>query len=135
MEDQERLKQIKNRVAEDGADGDKQWLLEHIEEALGLERLFALQQTRMAEATKVWREATGKRDVLPDLGDLLAWLLDNRRAPDPRVAALVEAAKTGAAKAIATWGANQALGVKQRSLAEVVMAVIDEAALYALEDK
>lgn len=43
-----------------------------------LERLFALQQTRMGEATEAWREATGKHDVLPDLGDLLAWLLSTR---------------------------------------------------------
>jgi len=40
-----------------------------------LEALFALQQTRMAEATRMWQEATGKQDVLPDLGDLLAWLM------------------------------------------------------------
>ena len=40
-----------------------------------LEALFALQKTRMAEATRMWQEATGKQDVLPDLGDLLAWLM------------------------------------------------------------
>ena len=40
-----------------------------------LERLFALQQTRMAEATRIWQKATGRQDVLPDLGDLLAWLM------------------------------------------------------------
>jgi hypothetical protein len=45
-----------------------------------LETLFRLQRTRMAEATKVWREATHKPDVVPDLGDLLAWLLSARKA-------------------------------------------------------
>jgi len=40
-----------------------------------LEALFALQQIRMAEATYMWQEATGRRDVLLDLGDLLAWLM------------------------------------------------------------
>jgi hypothetical protein len=40
-----------------------------------LEALFALQRTRMAEAIRTWQEETGKRDVLPDLGDLLAWLM------------------------------------------------------------
>ena len=40
-----------------------------------LEALFALQQTRMAEATRMWQEAMGKQDALPDLGDLLAWLI------------------------------------------------------------
>ncbi len=41
-----------------------------------LQQLFDLQYTRMGEATKFWREATGRHDVMPDLGDLLAWLVD-----------------------------------------------------------
>jgi len=45
-----------------------------------LEALFALQQTRMAEATEAWHKATGKHDVLPDLGDLLAWLMTRSAA-------------------------------------------------------
>jgi len=45
-----------------------------------LEALFALQQTRMAEATEAWHKATGKHDVLPNLGDLLAWLMTRSAA-------------------------------------------------------
>lgn len=49
---------------------------EAIERCEELERLFDLQQTRMDTATELWRNATGKHDILPDLGDLLAWLLE-----------------------------------------------------------
>jgi hypothetical protein len=78
-----RLHLIKSLVREQGADGDKCWLIVQLEtEALEagvriseLEALFALQQIRMAEATRMWQAATGKQDVLPDLGDLLAWLM------------------------------------------------------------
>ena len=40
-----------------------------------LETLFALQQTRMAEAIRLWQESNNKPDILPDLGDLLSWLI------------------------------------------------------------
>jgi len=78
-----RLHLIKSLVREQGADGDKCWLIVQLEtESLEagvriaeLEALFDLQQTRMAEATRMWQEAMGKQDVLPDLGDLLAWLM------------------------------------------------------------
>ena len=40
-----------------------------------LNRLFDLQQTRMNKAVAMWRKATGKEDTLPDLGDLLEWLM------------------------------------------------------------
>ena len=78
-----RLALIKSLVREQGADGDKCWLIVQLEtESLEagvriaeLEALFALQQTRMTEAIHIWQEATGKQDVLPDLGDLLAWLM------------------------------------------------------------
>jgi len=95
-----RLALIKSLVEEQGADGDKRWIIDQLvvseatcqslreqssrweAQALEagvriaeLEALFALQQTRMAEATHMWQEATGKQDLLPDLGDLLAWLM------------------------------------------------------------
>ncbi len=41
-----------------------------------IQALFDLQHTRMKEATRLWQDATGKHDILPDLGDLLTWLLD-----------------------------------------------------------
>jgi hypothetical protein len=56
-----------------------------------LEALFALQQTRMTEATRAWQEATGKRDVLPDLGDLLAWLMDRPAELEAQVRKLRDA--------------------------------------------
>src|ERR1700734_566580 len=37
---------------------------------------FDLQQTRLKVATEAWRKATGETEVIPDLGDLLQWLLD-----------------------------------------------------------
>lgn len=40
-----------------------------------LNALFDLQQTRMTEAIKLWRAGTGRHEVSPDLGDLLAWLM------------------------------------------------------------
>lgn len=45
-----------------------------------LERVFELQQTRMGKATKMWRKAhPGKKNVLPDLGDLLEWLMEGKK--------------------------------------------------------
>ena len=40
-----------------------------------LQAVFDLQQTRMGEATKLWQQATGEHDTLPDLGVLLDWLM------------------------------------------------------------
>ena len=44
------------------------------------EKLFELQRRRMGEATRIWQQATGRTDVLPDLGALLAWLLEERES-------------------------------------------------------
>lgn len=41
-----------------------------------LQRLFDLQHSRVGEATELWQKATGKEGVLPDLGELVKWLLD-----------------------------------------------------------
>lgn len=46
-------------------------------DAAQLQAVFDLQKTRMSKAIVLWREATGKRDVLPDLGDLLDWLMSD----------------------------------------------------------
>ena len=55
-------------------------LLDHIielkEENKTLNRLFKLQHKRSLEADKLWQKATGKTHVLPDLGVLLKWLMD-----------------------------------------------------------
>lgn len=51
-----------------------------VDESQELVRLFELQQTRMTEATLAWRLAhPGNDDVLPDLGDVLTWLLKERK--------------------------------------------------------
>ena len=50
--------------------------LEEIDESHGLEKLFEIQHRRSQEADKRWQEATGKHDTIPDLGDLLRWLMD-----------------------------------------------------------
>jgi multidrug efflux pump subunit AcrA (membrane-fusion protein) len=45
-------------------------------EIVEMEALFDLQQTRMEEATVAWRAAhPGNDTTLPDLGELLKWLL------------------------------------------------------------
>lgn len=46
------------------------------EELEELRQLFALQRTRMDEATELWRKETGQYYTLPDLGDLLHWLIE-----------------------------------------------------------
>jgi len=62
-------------------DKDKEglWLIDELkkcrEKNTELNRLFDLQQTRMNEAVAMWRKATGKEDTIPDLGDLLEWLM------------------------------------------------------------
>jgi hypothetical protein len=44
-----------------------------------LKRLFDIQWSRMLEADAIWREAhPGKELVIPDLGALLTWLLEER---------------------------------------------------------
>lgn len=49
-------------------------------ESMELRRLFALQATRTQEAVEVWRaENPGNELILPDLGNLLTWLLEERR--------------------------------------------------------
>ena len=49
--------------------------LDEIDELHGLERLFEMQHSRSQEADKRWQDATGKHDTIPDLGDLLQWLM------------------------------------------------------------
>jgi len=41
-----------------------------------LRQLFAIQRTRMDEATELWRKETGQYYTLPDLGELLQWLME-----------------------------------------------------------
>lgn len=49
--------------------------------------IFDLQQTRMERATKVWQKATGN-NCLPDLGQLLDWLLSTSKAEKKRASDL-----------------------------------------------
>jgi len=58
---------------------EQKWLVNRLkdykEENKRLNGLFNLQSTRMDKAIKLWRESTGKHDTIPDLGDLLEWLM------------------------------------------------------------
>lgn len=51
----------------------------HGHHAKDLQRLFELQQTRMGEATARWRaqDPAARARVMPDLGALLQWLMDD----------------------------------------------------------
>lgn len=45
-----------------------------------LNELFDLQHKRTVEAVKLWRTAHPERgDIIPDLGELLQWLIDERQ--------------------------------------------------------
>lgn len=44
-------------------------------------QLFDLQHTRMTEATKYWQKKTGKKNTMPDLGNLLTFLLNEIKKP------------------------------------------------------
>jgi hypothetical protein len=47
----------------------------------GLQKLFDLQHTRVKAAEVLWRKAhPGKEGVIPDLGELVGWLMDGRVA-------------------------------------------------------
>ena len=48
-------------------------LLEDMKE---LNRLFDVQHKRTQEADKLWQEEHNKPDIIPDLGELISWLLD-----------------------------------------------------------
>ena len=42
---------------------------------LALKQLFEKQHSRTEAADKLWQETHGKPDVLPDLGELIDWLM------------------------------------------------------------
>ena len=46
------------------------------EEIKDFESLLELQRSRMKIADKLWQDAHNKPDTLPDLGDLIQWLMD-----------------------------------------------------------
>ena len=60
--------------------------LEHSDCELGQQ----LQQDAVRRATKRWHEAGGKRNVLPDLADLILWLLHETEAAEGKLRALRE---------------------------------------------
>lgn len=41
-----------------------------------LNSLFSLQHTRTVKADRLWQKAHKKPNVLPDLGELVQWLMD-----------------------------------------------------------
>lgn len=66
------------RVAQGTASREINALRNELIEARELSALFALQHGRMHEATELWRaeDPAGRKLVIPDLGALLAWLLE-----------------------------------------------------------
>lgn len=60
--------------------------------------LLALQWTRMVEATELWRQEdpVARALVMPDLGELLAWLMARiDKRPDATEKAVLDAARVG----------------------------------------
>ena len=59
--------------------GLSRWLISELEQSRAenaeLQAVFDLQETRTKRAEKMWQQATGKHDTLPDLGVLLDWLM------------------------------------------------------------
>ena len=89
-----------HELSEESGDDWFATIAKHLKAALAdmaeLRALFDLQYTRMTEATQRWREESRAEwaQVLPDLGELLAWLM--RRADSARARAN-EAARLSAA--------------------------------------
>lgn len=57
----------------------------HLDYILEVEQLFEFQRFRIGEATRLWRaeDVESRRNVLPDLGSLVTWLIErgNPKAP------------------------------------------------------
>ncbi len=58
------------------------------------DRRLALQHSRTIAADRLWQKDTGRYDTMPDLGDLIAWLLKRAGAAEKKLAAAVEREKT-----------------------------------------
>ena len=54
-------------------------IIELKEENKQFTSLFDLQHKRSLKADKLWKKATGNAHILPDLGVLLEWLMDQRK--------------------------------------------------------
>ncbi len=105
-------------------------------EAQELQAVFDLQQTRMGKATKLWQQATGKHDTLPDLGVLLDWLMGEMKGAEVEVGRLQRAANIAEPQAVQS--ALDALNQQKRAdKAEAANAKLVEAldALYIWVNK
>jgi hypothetical protein len=58
----------------------KELALEAEAENRELNAIFDLQRTRTQAAEKMWQEATGNQNVVPDLGKLIEWLMHRKKA-------------------------------------------------------
>lgn len=79
------------------------------------------------ELRKLRADLLKERERAESLSGALQEEAERRQAAEESLRRPAEKAKTAAAKAIAEWGARQALGVPQTTLAETVMAAIDAA--------
>jgi len=81
----DRLEKVRRVIAENFGDtgaiepNDIHELMDELEECKTenkeLWAVFNLQQTRLKKAQRMWRRATGRHNTLPDLGELLDWLM------------------------------------------------------------
>ena len=72
-------------------------------ENTALENLFTLQHKRVEAAEKLWQKETGNPDVMPDLGRLVGWLVDENAALKLLVGKVREAVEYGKAPGVATY--------------------------------
>ena len=79
-------------------------LLDAARNADELQRLFDLQHTRSVEADEMWREAHPGNDLtMPDLGDLLTWLMERVRNAETAEARAIEKCMEGAEEAVKAY--------------------------------
>jgi len=67
---------IGSHATVDAWDDERQKVIKLEVENKELNALFDLQRTRTKKAEKMWQEAMGKCDTIPDLGVLLDWLIN-----------------------------------------------------------
>lgn len=67
------------------AEGAEKRIAELEEELREWEQSFDMYHDAVQRGTKIWQEATGRVEILPDLAELVAWLLNlvNRAADAP----------------------------------------------------
>ena len=68
---------------------------------------FDLYDDAIRRGTALWREATGRRDVLPDTAKLVAWLLGERDRTEQQLAEEREALRSIQCDSLVAYDAGQ----------------------------